>query len=151
MIGLYSLGEELKFHTWGGSNVFRMRCLYNKSTIIIEIITCPKSGLIFFLSVWNMDSLFCAIAVSYLFIFGQLHTFFFQKRKVKMIALLYPWKVHWLQRKSGLKLERMLFSVASFLTLLLFFRHTIQGIKANTSLHSWHIFVINFKVPFDWF
>lgn len=34
-------------------------------------------------SVWNTDSLFCAIAVSYL-IFGQLHTFFFQTRKLKV-------------------------------------------------------------------
>lgn len=56
----------------------REMCLYNQPTIIIEIITFPKKWT-YFLFVWN--SLFCAIAVSYLIFLANF--IFFSKEKSK--------------------------------------------------------------------
>lgn len=90
------------------------------------------------LSVWNMDSLFWGIAVSYL-IFGPLQTFFIQKRKWKMRGyVVVDVKGAW-TTKSDVKLEKMTFSVFWFVRFILFLEYGIQRITAITSLSSWHI------------
>lgn len=97
------------------------------------------------LSVWNMDSLFWAIAVSY-WISGQLHTFLFQKSKWKMhgyvvVAVKGAWST-----KSDMKLGKLRFSVFFFVQLLLFLGYGIERITVITSLSSWHI-IITFYDP----
>lgn len=97
------------------------------------------------LSVWNMDSLFWGIAVSYL-IFGPLQTFFIQKRKWKMRGyVVVDVKGAW-TTKSDVKLEKMTFSVFWFVRFILFLEYGIQRITVITSLSSWHI-IITFYDP----
>lgn len=145
MIGLCSPWEQLKFCTWGGNNLFRKRCLHNKSIIIIEIITFPKKWWTYFVpfslcGTWTACSEQLQSHIE--FLANSIPSFFRRANGKCMVMLLSTWKVHGARRVT----RKLRFSVFFFVQLLSFLGYGIERITVITSLSSWHI-IITFYDP----